>query len=307
MGKLTNEFPQLKNKTQVDLDFINICLETDNLLFVDPHLIKQLNQFLEFQKKIGSYWALVLQSLANNKPQHYVLNLLSGTHETNEIRLGYSNSSPKGKGAGKEKQEWLYQELKKQKLVSRKQLGGEFIEFFIEGIGVDLISDITISIIKKELIDYTNKQCSLYKIPTFKHKIKNLFDEQNHKWIKTQEFNLPQTKKGEPIIFTPKKIVRKQGAIKTNVNRLYSYYVRKRIINRKIVFDSIIPSGRDKSILIKDAEKVLPRNKAQLTSFMLNEKSDKILIDFQTEIMIPKLDCLSDNVITSVINKSKKC
>src|SRR5690606_9681484 len=152
---------------QTKLDLVDIKLDTDNLLFVDPRLIESSNTILakQMQIRVETFWSELIKAV--RAKDHYKINsLMSCLSEPNETRLGYSFSKSSGNSVGSKLKPKIIDAIQRNKAV-RTGVLSHFadVEFFIEDIGGDRISDITTKIIKEVLIEYTQAQCKLLGIP----------------------------------------------------------------------------------------------------------------------------------------------
>ena len=83
----------------------------------------------------------------------------------------------------------------------------EEIQLLVDGISKDRISDISCSLIKSFLIDFTIDQCQNLNIPIEKSSVK-LFDHKSAKIIEEETFLPVNPNTKSPIIFTPKRWLR---------------------------------------------------------------------------------------------------
>lgn len=192
------------------IDFVNINLTKDNKLFIDPLRIKNGNT--EFHKRCFSKienFVNILIELARNKKYSTLLEFINNFYERNETRLGYSLETTYGKSFGENGGTDLV------KLLSRNNIiESGFVEdifdflIMVPNIGEDKVSDIITTIIFLELVEYTQKQCELWKIPTEKVNLNKLcWDSEQKIWTKTKG-NLP-VYINKPIVFVPKSFVGK--------------------------------------------------------------------------------------------------
>lgn len=150
------------------LDFVNINLTKDNKLFIDPLRIR--NDKTELAKKcylkIESFVNIMIK-LARNREYKKLLEFIDNFYERNETRLGYSIETVYGKSFGENGGTNLV------KLLSRNTaLESGFVEdifdflIMVPNIGEDKVSDIITTIIFLDLVEYTQEQCELWKVPT---------------------------------------------------------------------------------------------------------------------------------------------
>ena len=193
-----------------ETDFIDVELDTDNKLFVDPFLIyiSKDEMSISCSNKIVGYFSKLLKyAQLGDRGNGY--KLVRYLQENNEVRFGYSSGRPAGRGFGINKGKELFDDLCHSKAVSTGLVSDIFdASIMIENIGADKISDLTINIILCELIDYTQKQCILHNIPMEEIKmIRPVWNSELEKWEKNQVVVLP-VHDGKPIILIPKNFAR---------------------------------------------------------------------------------------------------
>jgi hypothetical protein len=155
---------------QSSLDFVDIPLNTDIPLFVDPYALHiSSNDWLrECGNLIVDYFNLLVEHIRKGERSR-AIRLLDNFHEPNDTHLGFSKGKPRGRGWGPEHANELYEKLAASSAVKSGELRdlGDY-ELLIPGIGPDKISDLAINIIKAELLVYTEEQCELLGILTEK-------------------------------------------------------------------------------------------------------------------------------------------
>src|SRR5690606_35559061 len=93
------------------------------------------------------------------------LTLLEGIRECNYTFLGYSNGRPSGNSMGKKMKPIFLDALGFLKAAYFKdQLSLNALRFGIRNISYDRVSDITVSVLKEYLIEYTQNQCAAHGI-----------------------------------------------------------------------------------------------------------------------------------------------
>lgn len=100
------------DKTQAELDFVNINTNKDTRLYVDPYAIEirddELSDELKFH--ITTFFEDVLKSLRKGdatRAQYLTENL----HEPRETFLGVSKGKPRGRGVGREQADKMLSKL----------------------------------------------------------------------------------------------------------------------------------------------------------------------------------------------------
>jgi len=151
---------------QAALDFVDVDLETDTPLFIDPYVLATRRDELSLQcaDAVSSFFQELVTSIRAGDSRRAQL-LLSHLHEPNETCLGLSTGAPSGRGVGGLQSSQLFSALSRSTAV---QTG--FVqdladcELVVDGIGPDKISDITTNLIRRQLIEYTKAQCAAHGI-----------------------------------------------------------------------------------------------------------------------------------------------
>ena len=188
-----------------DSKYINIELDTDNELFLDPYLIYLGKDEMSNRcsNRIVNYFSQLLKSAEHNNDNlgEYLVKYLQ---ENNEVRLGYSQSKPCGKGFGKNKGLELYNNIKNSKAIKSGLVKDIFdASIMVENVGYDKISDMTICIILEELINFTQSICLEHNIQMQQVKLNRpVWSDEKNKWIQIDKVNLP-CHNGTPIILIP--------------------------------------------------------------------------------------------------------
>ncbi|MEP3371338.1 MAG: hypothetical protein ABJL43_12225 [Maribacter dokdonensis] len=284
---------------QSKLDFVDIRLNTDNLLFVDPRLIEFLGTPLatKMQKHLEVYWGELIKNV-KQKSFSQADYLLSGLGEPNETRLGYAFSKDYGNSVGGKLRQRIADTIYNNIAVKTGVLSHfADIELYFEDISSDRISDITTKIIKSVLIEYTQEQCRIHKIPMKTFVQKDIFDIKTLKWV-NRKVVLPEYF-GKPIIFVPKNIVRLENTAGKNVSCFYRFAIRQFVSNDTEMLKDISPIGKDGQILLRDVKSKYPLSKESLTNWTIH--FGKLLVDYKTDHLNGRLKILSDDEITEII------
>lgn len=149
--------------------------------------------------------------------------LLASLNEPNETRLGLSAGRAQGRGMGRDLARSTWEALSTSRAVTSGLLEDlEDTILFIEGIGFDIVSDITTNIIRGPLIEFTNDVCTYYGIKTTAGVASGrLWDHRPRRWT-SQFVDLPVTKHG-PLLLVPKSIVRRGQTF--DPGEYYNHYV----------------------------------------------------------------------------------
>lgn len=197
------------NRSQPSLDFVDIDIENDTPVYIDPSAIKNLpgewaEQSLEM---LSTFFESVLNALKEGN-QERLKELLIRLQEPNETHFGLSKGKSRGRGLGPE----LVQKICENLTASRAAQTGilqdlEDTALFIANIGKDIISDVTTNVIRGTLITYTQSVCAMYGIPLEDGVYSGLvWDSIRRDWV--EDYTRLPVAGGKPLLLVPKIIVR---------------------------------------------------------------------------------------------------
>jgi len=196
------------NKSQYELDFVDINTDEDLPLFLDPYYLSIRNDrwSLNAARTIQSFFAHFLTLMRNNQ-EGLARELFSHLHEPNETCLGMSIGAPSGRGIGVQDANDIFESIIESQAVTSGVLEHlEDTRIFVEGVGKDKISDMTTNIIRKDLIEYTQNQCKLLGIPLSSNiPTGDMWDKVHKRWISAYDDMLIVNDK--KILLVPKYIV----------------------------------------------------------------------------------------------------
>lgn len=243
-----SEYYDLK-LTQPSLEFLDVDIINDTRLFVDPQAVRDLNsEFGDHCKDlIQDFFNELLQSIKHKKNGRAQY-LLSSLREPNETHLGLSKGRSKGRGLGPEKAREIFLSFSRSKAVETGLLEDlEDTVLLIEGISLDILSDIVTNIIRGPLIHYTQQICREYEIPMAKEISSGpVWNLKTKKWD-IDYVELPEPD-GEKLILLPKSIIRLTGCY--NVSQYYRHYVLEKLKEEEIENNTslveIIKTGKNK-------------------------------------------------------------
>jgi hypothetical protein len=210
-------------KTQSELDFVDVDVDTDTPLFVDPYALSRRRDVWckDAHNTLTDYFQRVIAAIKTNRDDD-AKELLAYLQEPNETRLGLSQGKPQGAGIGHFQADALFDALKSSAAVKTGLIQSlEECELMIEGIGWDKISDLTTNVIRGHLISYTKDQCALLNIPTQNLALPAFFDRASGTWI--EDYHMIPLAAGRPLLLMPKIIARITGAY--NSAYYYNHFV----------------------------------------------------------------------------------
>jgi hypothetical protein len=223
-----NDFHNLPFR-QEDVDFVIPFLDEDIPFYIDPFLLWKSPSLQDNSLHLSLLNSINFLGGQYQKGNTDCVKTLIKCSECEEVGLGTSKSKS-GKRIGEKSANEI---LSLYKDIPQIQNSGiihfEEIQLLIDNIAEDRISDITASIIKSFLIDYTIENCEKNKIPIEQLDIV-CFDIKDNT-IKTEQTFLPinpNTKK--PIILVPKRWIRKTNYINFQ-NYCNGYFTPKMVKN----------------------------------------------------------------------------
>lgn len=188
-----------------ELEFHDIDLENDNKWFLCPYIIENLRNKNVWANKMTiqaiNYFNYVLE-LLKSKRYKQADKTFTNLNEWNLTRLGMSAKGFEGKGINL-KSRYLLQCLNDDGFILMEYVERiQDLKLFVDGIKDDKVSDAFTNIVKSILIEFTQEQCLLHKIPMKPVKVKNIWDDNSKSWV-TQMVELPHYK-NKPFALVPK-------------------------------------------------------------------------------------------------------
>jgi hypothetical protein len=145
---------------------------------------------------------------ANGNESQAIANLIAAS-ECDEVGLG-SSATRHGKRIGEGKARDILAIFRSVPHYSHAGFRHfEEIQFFVDGISKDRISDICCSFLKSFLIDFTSQQCQQLGIPRTASTVENVYDYRRNVFESQHGIELPiNPKDGRPLLFVPKRWLR---------------------------------------------------------------------------------------------------
>ncbi|WP_299171651.1 hypothetical protein [uncultured Brevundimonas sp.] len=212
------------NKSQAQLDFVDVDVSRDTRLFIDPYAIEIRDDPLseEFKHHITSYFAVLVEAIRSGAGT-LTSDLTAHLSEPHDTFLGMSKGKPSGRGIGPKQARQIVAALRRSRSVKTGQLAdlGE-TELFIEGISSDKLSDLTTNLIRWPLVRYTQRQCELNGIPLEDEvAIAPSWNPSSSRW-EAGYASLPIVS-GVPVLLVPKVIVRR--ILTLNSQEFYNHHM----------------------------------------------------------------------------------
>ncbi len=230
---------------QTDLDFVDVLVDMDIPLFIDPFVFRVgANDWsVECNDLVIGYFEELINVMRSGQ-QDRARALLTNLHEPNETRLGLSSGRPQGRGIGVGQALRLYNSFAKSKAVATGILTDlSDCELFIDGISHDKISDITINIIRRMLVEFTKDQCRRWAVPMESKPTGPYWHDERKEW--RNGFDLLPVYNDYPLILVPKEAVRYRLAVddREYYDRHVVEYIRQEFARQENV-DSWASLGR---------------------------------------------------------------
>ncbi|MFD5851105.1 hypothetical protein ACFWGC_13020 [Cytobacillus pseudoceanisediminis] len=202
-----SEHFNLPSHNQQNYEFVNIRVDSDNRLFIDPTLISVENSswFQECAEIIQDFFHTIFELYTTGETGRARENFRS-SGESNEIFLGFTDGFPRGLGNSEESLSRIFDYVKEQGLLDEGIVGRlEDFHVFVPAFGPDLLSDLVASLVKHKLVEFTQEQCALHDIPLTIQLRRPYWNHETHSWGTLEEM-LPEIS-GNPIVLIPKGIV----------------------------------------------------------------------------------------------------
>ena len=267
----------------LELDFVDIYAYQDIPLFLDPFGISAMGTkwAKECENQIATYFQYLIDSI-NTGNKKTTTRLLNALHEVNEIALGYSSGIPSGRGIGVIQAKEIQAAFE----TSEAAKSGDIKDIadcalLIPGISRDKISDITGNILKRKLVEFTQKQCEKHKIPTERVAVNNAFN------YETFEFTSYFAQL--PVIGGYAKILLPISSVRQDPELSKSKYYRNFVLeflkaehqHAGDALSTVLRNGRV-VVRIRDLKEKYPMNVDFLYQF--SKENPKILEKYKTEL-----------------------
>jgi hypothetical protein len=272
-------------KTQPELDFVNVDVDGDLPLFVDPFALSQRPD--PWSKSAHATLVGFFQKIIDHVRAGRLdgaRRLLGNLQEPNETRLGLSRGEPEGAGIGRFQAEQLLQALSQSSAVKTgfiRQI--EDCELMIEGVSHDKVSDLTTNVIRRHLVAYTQQQCGLWGIPMTNTPLSPCFIEEPEGWL-ADYHNVPVVD-GRPLVLVPKVIARHSPAYdhQDYYRKFVLEYLKAEHLSANSSLVHSLKNGSRK-VYKKDLEREFPCSKDFL--FRFSKERPGVLEDYRRTLEV---------------------
>ena len=201
------------NRTQGELDFVDANVRGDTPLYIDPQAVRQLpgDWAHTCVAYMQDFFTAVLGAI-NESDDRTARVLLRGLREPNETHLGLSRGTKaRGRALGPGSADAVWLALKASAAARSGLLVNlEDTALLVEGIGPDIVSDITTNLIRLPLVEYTQEMCSQHGIPMLPNVwVGLIWDPAKESWTNETRASLPMVS-GRRLLLVPKAIVRRK-------------------------------------------------------------------------------------------------
>ncbi|MEA4975054.1 MAG: hypothetical protein VB046_04890 [Paludibacter sp.] len=298
------------NKSQAELDFVDIDTSTDLPLFLDPFFLskKPDTWSIEATLTLKSFFQNVIDLIRNNQEAEAKL-LFEHLHEPNTTCLGMSRGNPQGKGVGALDTDKIYDSLLRSRAIQTGLI--QDIEdniLFVENFGKDKLSDMTTNIITKHLVQYTLNQCELHNIPVQQNIPTGYFwNRHENEW--QAEYSEMLVVNGKKILLVPKGIVSFSKGY--TPDKYYNHFVLEFLQNDHLRMQTALVQRRNdgtRFVTKKSLKEINPQSKDFLRRFtrqhpeVLEQFKENTDIESLTDLEITEIDIqqVTQNLITKL-------
>ena len=286
------------NKSQAELDFVDIDTNEDLPLFLDPFFLgkKQDNWSIDATLTLRSFFQRVIDLIRNGN-ENNAKELFEHLHEPNSTCLGMSVGNPRGRGVGNQDTDKIYDNLLRSRAIQTGLI--QDIEdniLFVDNFGKDKLSDMTTNIITSHLITYTQNQCKLHNIPLTTGISSDYFwNRQTDEWeIEHTEMLVVNERK---ILLVPKGIV--SFCKGYTPDKYYNHFVLEHLQNENLRLQTALVQRKNNGahfVTKKSLKEINPQSKDFLRRFtlrhpeVLEQFKEKTDINSLTNIDITDID-----------------
>lgn len=253
-------------KSQPQLEFIDVDIDGDAKLFVDPAAVrKHSDRFATEAVAIMDSFFGELVTAAQSKHAARVRDLLNGFHEPNETRLGLSVDEPQGKALGEELVKQLADALMRNRAVQAGALIGiEDLTAMIDHIAYDRTSDVTTNLLRPVLSKFTVKIAKKYGIDGRLESVDaegQTWDVSKKAWV-DRKITALVPRANKPLLLVPRGFVRYTMLHDPGIyyrNAVIPFLRDQEVNDPKSRVAFVSPSGRNKgerTALRKDVKKL---------------------------------------------------
>jgi hypothetical protein len=254
MSPVDPRTPLLQDISQYDVDFVIPFVGVDVPVGIDPFLLfkSRVPEYRDLHRILINTFNAGINAIRQDNIAE--ASRLFDFPEVAAIGMGYTQKSKRGSGVGSYLSRLIIETLVGSPGLQERGIRHvEEMQLVSAGIGADRVSDIAANILKRFLIDYTQRQCALWDI-SLKSKvpIEHIYDTSSHSWEDSYEDLPVSPREGSPILLVPRRLVRALPWINYDdflASEFKAYLTAKRTVARQSV-DKITSGTRGKSEVI---------------------------------------------------------
>lgn len=202
--------PLISGVSQYEVDFVIPRVGVDLPLGIDPFLLfKSRNPaYSELHNLLLAAFNAGIDAVRTGSIT--IAERIFDFPEVSSIGLGYTRQSKRGSGVGTQLRGLILETLAgSPSLLQRGVRHIEEMQLFSAGIGPDRISDITANLVKRFLVEYTQRQCTIWQLSlTRAVPVNHIYNSKTHSWDDSY-VDLPTSPfDGSPILLVPRRLVR---------------------------------------------------------------------------------------------------
>jgi hypothetical protein len=210
MSTVDPRAPLLPHLSQYQVDFVIPRIGIDLPLGIDPFLLfkSRDSEYRQLHALLIATFNAGIEAIreGNSDEAHRLFDF----PEVSAIGLGYTQSGKRGSGVGSYLAGLIIDTLEASPALQQRGVQHvEEMQLLSAGIGPDRVSDIAANVLKRFLIEYTQRQCRIWDVGMAKSvPIQHIFNQSSKEWEDSFE-DLPISPiNGTPILFVPRRIVR---------------------------------------------------------------------------------------------------
>lgn len=240
------------NTTQNELDFVDIDVNNDMPLFLDPYFLSLRNDrwSIDTHRTLENFFQYMLYLFHEGELDIAKANFKFS--EPSETCLGLSKSGTDGKSLGDADATKLFEYIIDSGAMSSGLVNHvNDIKIFVDNISHDKISDLTTNVIRKHLINYTKDQCRLHGIELTKSVAsREYWDTKTKSWKSSYEDMLVINDKA--ILLVPKAIVCRKRSYFYDSSQYARHFVLNFLVSEELRLNtSLVKETKRKDNSIK--------------------------------------------------------
>ncbi len=195
-------------KTQFELDFVDIYVERDIPLFLDPNFIHKGEDrwCQEASSTVNNFFQTVVNLIIANETEE-ARAIFQHLNEPRETHLGLAQPGNSGVGVTSTNADEIFNNILESRAIETGLVEDlEDCRIFVKNFDKDRLSDLTTNIIRKQLVEYTISQCKAHGIGLTSDVASGFFwNKMEAGW--EQSFSEALIIQDKKILLVPKRIV----------------------------------------------------------------------------------------------------